>query len=291
MAIDDPLDQIHAQHRDRDQADVLAPVLNVSAIVVGLVNSGIGAAVGIAALLNQLVDTRRGAASAAALHSGLVEAFRTCEGRLETVEEKVKGLDAEEAFVKAARAALMTPRLEKARRMGQILGSTLAQDSPNWQEAAEFIANLEQFGDGDVEAIRILWKVQRNAYHLRPTTGHYMDAGDSSYLKSWPQVMERTRKVGIVDDDWLARCARLGGFGMAVTVQTTSPLQGQAGPIVRITTRAVRLLKLLQLFVDPSAYPAARYHATLGSKTVNDEDEDAALGDGWSDRPTPPVAG
>lgn len=167
----------------------------------------------------------------------------------------------------------MTARLEKARRMGQVLGSTLAADSPNWEEAAEFISDLEEFGDDDIEAIQILWKVQRSAYHLRPTTGYYMDVGDPGYLKSWPEVLKRAREAGIVDDDWLARCARLSGFGMAIAVQTTSPLQGQ-GPIFRLTSRAVRLLKLLNIFVAPDAYPAVRYHATLGSKTVQDEDED-----------------
>lgn len=33
----------------------------------------------------------------------------------------------------------------------------------------------------------------------------------------------------------------------------------------------------------PQLFPAARYHATLGSRLVKDEEEDAALGEGWSD--------
>lgn len=287
MAIDDPLDQVHAQHRDREQTDVLAPVLNVSAIVVGLMSSGLGAAVATAALVNQLLDARRGAASAAALHSGLVDAFRMCEGRLDTVEAKVKGLDAEEAFVKAARAALMTPRLEKARWMGQVLGSTLAADSPNWKEAAEFIGDLEQFGDDDIEAVRIFWKVQRGEYRSNVGADVFMEGDDAAYVASWGKVLTRVKVAGIPVDDWLARCGRLGGFGLVVPVQAQSPLH-RDGLKYRLTTRAVRLLKVLQLFVSPSSYPAARYHATMGSRTVKDEDEDKQLGEGWQSEPVPP---
>ena len=75
---------------------------------------------------------------------------------------------------------------------------------------------------------------------------------------------------------------------MAIPVQATSPLQGQQGPVYRLTTKAVRLMKLLNVYVDPSAYPAARYHPDGSSRTVKDEDEDRTLGPEWRDKPFPP---
>lgn len=285
MAIDDPLDQLHAQHRDRDQTGVLAPVLNVSAIVLGLMNPGIGAAVGIAALVNQLLDTRRSVASAAALHTGLVDAFRMCEGRQETVEEKVKGLDAEEAFVKAARAALMTPRLEKARRMGQILGSTLAADTPNWAEAAEFIATLEDFGDDDIRALKTLWLVQRAGMRVVEDGQRKMSTDANDYTSTWKDVLASAQKAGLGHEEWYSQCGRLTGFGLVLPVQSNQAHQGPGAICYRLTTKATRLLNALGYKADPSAYPKWIYRPGGQKRLVQDHDEYVQFGEGWFETP------
>ena len=50
-------------------------------------------------------------------------------------------------------------------------------------------------------------------------------------------------------------------------------------------SRAVRLLNLLGRNVDPSAYPKVKYDATKEPVTVDDEDAERALGEGWAERP------
>jgi hypothetical protein len=77
----------------------------------------------------------------------------------------------------------------------------------------------------------------------------------------------------------------LAGFGLALPVQPNPAYQVPDATCCRLTGRAVRLLALLGMNVDPSAYPSVRYHPTAGTKTVNDEDEDRALGPGWVDTP------
>jgi hypothetical protein len=53
----------------------------------------------------------------------------------------------------------------------------------------------------------------------------------------------------------------------------------------RLTGRAVRLLQLLGLNVDPGAYPRWKYHPTQQERIVQDEEEEQRLGPGWANTP------
>ena len=176
-------------------------------------------------------------------------------------------------------------RLDKARQYGQIIGGTASQPEPDWQEAAQFIRDLEQFTDGDVLALKTLWRVQRTSYNVKEGDRRMMSTGADNYSKGWKEVLERARTAGFAQDDWYAECARLSGFGLVLQVQANPSYQGPDSVCDRLTGRAVRLLGLLGVNTDPGAYPSVRHHPTLGTKTVNDEDEEAALGPGWVDTP------
>ena len=128
---------------------------------------------------------------------------------------------------------------EKVRRFGRILGATLAEDAPDWQEASEFIRNLEEFSDLDLEALKILWKVQRQAPQVNDATSgrRQMSTNANDYTNTWSGVLSHVEKAGVSKDDWYSRCGRLSGFGLALQVQPSSSSQGTEDTCYRLTGR------------------------------------------------------
>src|SRR5262249_31330291 len=61
-----------------------------------------------------------------------------------TLATKLASELAREALTLAVRQAMFTPRLERAKRFGAVVGSQLASTDPNWTEAIEMIQDLER---------------------------------------------------------------------------------------------------------------------------------------------------
>ena len=252
--------------------------------IIGLLDPTAGALAAVASFVGQFVGDRRRGEKAEALRQGLRDGYGELKGRLAEVEAKAVGPHAEEAFVVAVRQALGSARLDKARRFGRVLGATLAGGTPNWQEAAEFIRNLEEFSDADFDALKTLWRVQQKFYRFRnlsdATLEMSTDAND--YTNTWTGVLDHATRAGFSKDDWYARCGRLSGFGLVAQVPSSV---GPDALCYRLTGRAVRLLGLLGRSTNPGEYPKVKYHATKEPVTVDDEDEESALGDGWAESP------
>src|SRR5262249_30956705 len=235
------------------------------------------------AIRSQEHDAQR----AQAFREGVHERFNVLNGRIETTEKKATGPDAEEATHLAWRHAMNSARLDKARRLGEVLGGTLANDSPNWAEAADFIRTLESLNEADIEGLRILWRVQKQAFREMTSQQRGMSTDANDYTTIWTGVLDRATRAGVSKDDWYSRCARLSGFGLTVLVYPNQSQQGPDAICFRLTGRAVRLLQLLGVNTDPGVYPRWKYHATEEARTVQDEDEERRLGPGWADTPNP----
>jgi len=288
--IDNPLDQIEQQHKNQAPAVSLADTLNVASVLVSLVSPHAAVASALAKITAFGMDyatKRRKEASLTAFQTGLRDAVGDLATNVDEIQKRAAGPDAEDAVMAAIQAADHTARLDKARRFGEIVGNTLKQDSPRWQEASEFIRNLEQLTDADIEALKILWKVQMTAYRsvTKPPAQpvYEMSTNANDFTSTWKEVL--SDKAVISRDDWDARCGRLSGFGLTSAVQPNPVQQSPDMNCFRLTGRAVRLLGLLGRNVNPGAYPTWRYHATKEAVIVKDEDEDRALGEGWADSP------
>jgi len=109
------------------------------------------------------------------------------------------------------------------------------------------------------------------------------DAND--YTEKWTDVLDHATKAGVSKDDWYSRCGRLSGFGLVLPVKANSISQATEDGCYRLTSRAVRLLGLLGRNLDRTAYPKTLYHAAMEPVTVDDEDEESALGEGWAESP------
>lgn len=282
--IDDPFDQVETQHRAAEQGQALTVGLNVAGPLIDiLTGSPAGSLVTLMGIGVQFIADHRKAARAEAFSAALRDALTGVDDRVARIERLVTGPDAEEAIVEAVRSALSASRLDKARRFGQVVGGTLAADSPDWREAAEFVRNLEEFTETDLVALKLLWNNQRNSYRVMTGSQRGMDPNANEYAQKWSGVLDRAEKTGISKDDWYGRCARLSGFGLLVPVRTNQNALGES--VYRLTGRAVRLLGLLGRNIDPKAFPSTRYHSDGRTVTVDDEDDERALGEGWADTP------
>jgi hypothetical protein len=295
-AIDDPLGQTTDQNRDDGSAVSLSLPLNVAPVLLGLLQNPHAAPVAalttVLAFVHDFRDNRRNAARAEALADGFRAGLGELGDRIDILEKRAFGPDAEDAVAKAIQQASNTARLEKIRMFGLVLGGTLKQDSPRWQEAAEFIRDVEQFTEVDVLALKLLWRHQRVAFDAdtNPNERRTMSRRPGDFTSSWGKVLADAAAHGISADDWEARCGRLVGFGLAAPLAPPNP-RVSVSPSTedvcfRLTSRAVRLLELLmEQRLYPKRYPKVLYHPTLGNKTVQDEDDHQRAGQGWYESP------
>ena len=169
--------------------------------------------------------------------------------------------------------------------MGTVIGFALTSENPNWSEVEAFIRNLEELNEADIATLKMLWKTQRGAYKVDAVFGRQMSTNVNDYTSSWNTIVDNARKQGIPRDEWQHRCLRLTGYGLLAPVQPNSTFQGLEDSCYRLTSAGVRLLGLLGRNIDTAAYPAWRYHPSQKPTVVNDEDEEAALGPGCSNKP------
>lgn len=285
--IDEPLDQTAFVHRGADD-ERIATLFGVAGPILGIMSQAQGAAMvaGLAAVVAQFWSKGQVKARLDAFEQAVRDAYLSMGLRIEALERAVESLldapAAQEALAAAVQGVVFSASEDKARRFGRIVGGTLAADAPNWQEADAFIRTLEQVGEDDMHALNVVWNHQRTGARVRGAGGVlHMSTDANDYTGTWSNVMESVVKAGISNDDWESRCARLSGFGLMVTVRANPAHQDTKTTPFRLTGRAGRLMQLLGRNVDPGAYPAVRYHRDGSQRTVQNEDEDRALGEGW----------
>jgi hypothetical protein len=197
------------------------------------------------------------------------------EAAIDEVRQSATG---REAVRIGLRTVLQSQQPQRAYQIGSIIGSTF-RSHRSWEEATEFIQDLERLNRVDIDAIKLLWRHQREVFRTPASVDGQREIsfkGDE-LRDSWGKVVAASRARGISADDWDARCARLGGFGLASPFQFTLAGSGHRSPF-RLTGRAGRFLTLLGRNTEPGAYRAMRYHPTEPERRVEDEDDDAALG-------------
>lgn len=203
--------------------------------------------------------------------------------RLDAVAASMHEPVAEEALLVALQTTVTTTSQSRVRRVARVVARTAASETPIWAEADEFIRSLQQINEADMEGLNILWAVQRSAFRVMTNSGREFSTDMNDYNKGWKDVLEIVAQKSVSKEEWASRCARLSGFGLAVQVPPNMAYQGTGDVCFRLTTRATRLLALLGRSTDPGTYPKAKYHRNEPVRIVNDEDEESALGPGWSD--------
>lgn len=289
--IDDPLDQVKSQYPKQGQS-LLALTTGVGSALVAWLSetavpgsgmaAGLGATLAITNVTASFFTAERVEARAEAFRNELVSTVQEAQLDIRSLASKVEGPDAEDALMTAIRLAMSSARLDKARRFGRVIGTAASEENPVWAEVAEYIRSLEEISDADLEALKILWKFQRQAYRIVDGSGRHMSTDANDYTENWKNVVGNVQKKGLSKDEWASRCARLMGFGMAVTVEPNAGRQAPDDQCYRLTGRGVRLMQLLGRDVNVGSYPRVRTHPVKGQVTVDDEDEDRALEREWT---------
>ena len=240
------------------------------AVLVGaFVPAPVLVALGSISLVASLVGKKKAGRHLAAMNEAANLRFLELKGRFDELEERLEGPQAAEALNAGWQAAVTAASDDKAQLFGRVLGATAAAATPNWNEATDFIHNLQQFTSDDLDALKTLWKMQHVRYQVTPE-GLMMSIKPDDYQAFWTDVVRVARQeLQISEDDWLARCQRLSGFGLALTVQPGTVLGGNGEYSYRITSKGARLLGALGYRVDPNEYPRSLYQPGGATITVN----------------------
>jgi hypothetical protein len=220
-------------------------MMAIAAPFLGLIDPHVSAMVAGGAIVADLFGREQLESRLYELKNSITDRMGAVELSNEEFAAKIGSPLAQEVLTRAVLQTLWTPRVSKIRRFGAIVGSQLAASSPNWDEAAEFVADLETLGDDDVRFLKVLWDVQQSAYRMATASGRGMSTDANEYTPSWTRVIGEAAVSGTAPDDLYARCGRLTGFGLVQAVQNNGAHQGPDHQCYRTTGRAVRLLRLL----------------------------------------------
>jgi hypothetical protein len=228
-----------------ETASLVPAVASAIAGLAGLLgNPAVGAAAAATAFIGRFSAGHRWKTKIEAMIEGFRRRFEEVGGRLDRLEAIASDPLVEDVLSAALVQTMLSPRVELARRYGRVLGATLAADAPRWEEAGEFIRDLERLTDDDLRALSLLWRVQQAGQ----LTDGEMSTDANHYTSTWTEVLSHVGQARITRDDWYSRCGRLVGFGLANEVQRNPTHQSPSDACFRITGRAVRLMSLLGEF-------------------------------------------
>ena len=140
---------------------LLSTFVQIGTTYLGLFDPTMAAAVAVANILGDALSRAAQMRKLEELQAACQQFVSSDDLKREVLAAKLSSDDAKDAIVAAVLQTLRSTRLDQVKRYGAVLGSQLARDDPNWAEAAEFIRDLERFSDDDVDALKILWRVDR----------------------------------------------------------------------------------------------------------------------------------
>lgn len=228
--IDDPIDAVKKQHPEQPDR-VLDLILNVAGALApygGVVNA-----------IRQHFSADGANVRTRALLDSLEEAIRDTEASIHQIRQRMESPQFIQALIVAVTESIRTPDPQQIRRFGAVLGGSAATGL-DFTEAAALIRDLAQLTESDLEAVRILYSVQKPVVAAGVVT---TDA--NRYTETVHEVLAEADRRKIPRDEFYARCARLSGFGLALEVQRNEGRFGPGDHCFRLTKRAALLVSLL----------------------------------------------
>jgi hypothetical protein len=241
--IDDPQDQIDSQY-PIEEGSILTPLLAFIAPFIGLQPeaAAIAAVIGATGVVADFLSRRRAEERTNVLFRSMQEELRQSSVTRSKVEAEMSKDVAQEAVITATLQTLRTPSYEKIWRFGKVVGSALRAEAPDWERATEFVRDLEQLNDRDLEAMGLLWSVQ----HPHEAAPGRMHTDANRYTGEWNRVIgAAAERFKWHTDELYSRCGRLTGFGLALEVQPNGSFQGPGDHCFRLTGKGVQLLRIL----------------------------------------------
>jgi len=230
--IDDPLEAVDKEYEDK-RDPIAKTILEIATElepfgilkVLKIIFSKEATTTRFEALIKQLIlEVRR-----------LDNAGRLLRDRLESDEVK-------ETVIAALNESARTIDLEKIKRFAAIVGSSFDSKRTNksWDDPATYIRDLAQLGDRDIQALQILYSIQKDLF-----LGKHLALDPNSYTKKNDEVLKLVDDSGMPRDEFYSRCSRLNGFGLAIEVQRNEGRVSPSDHCFRITTRGRELVSII----------------------------------------------
>ena len=234
MSIDDPIEATKNQWKEQpDRAlEVILEVAGTMVPFAGIVN-----------VVRKYFSADTVNGKVEALLRALENEVRRLGKKLESLSDKLESPEFAETLVVAVTETIRTTSNNKIQRFGSILGLALASDaiSTTWDDAASYIRDISQLGEEDIQALRILYSVQKDIYALRTYS-----TDPNPYTEKIKEVVTAVDRSGLSRDDFYSRCSRLSGFGLALEVQRNDGRMSPGDHCFRLTKRGVQLLELIK---------------------------------------------
>jgi hypothetical protein len=175
---------------------------------------------------------------------------------LQRLREQLRSPGFVETLITAVDYAVRTANLRKVRRFAAILADGLVLDDQSerrWEEATQFIRDVSELGEADIEVLKVLHSVQGNlsssyfAPVQRDATGKrsQLSPDPHPFIERLQQVLNRIDQLEVPRDEFYSRCARLSGFGLVLEVPREPQFQSPGDYCYRITLRGKRLVEVL----------------------------------------------
>jgi hypothetical protein len=230
--IDDPLEAVDKQYRDG--RDYIFDKLWRAAAELG--------PYGILNALKVLFSRETTAARFEAFIQELRNQVYRLEAQGRLLKERVESPEFQETLIAAMNETARTTDRERTKRFALIVSGSLdkSRTMKSWDDAAAYIRDLAQLGERDIQALEILYAVQKDLFLGK---SHPLDP--NTYTAKNNDVLELAYQSSMPPDEFYSRCARLNGFGLAIEVQRNDTRVSPGDHCFRLTTRGRELISIL----------------------------------------------
>ena len=229
--IDDPLEAIDKQYEDKKD-QIFDKIWRAAAELepFGVVNA-----------LKVLFSKEATTARFEAFIQQLILEVRRLENEGRLLREKVESSEFQETIIAGMNETARTIDIEKIKRFAIIVGSSLdsKRKAKSWDDAAAYIRDISQLGDRDIQALQILYSVQKDLFVGK------VPLDPNSYTEKNSEVLKLAHESGIPRDEFYSRCGRLNGFGLAIEVQRNDVRVSPSDHCFRLTTRGRELVSII----------------------------------------------
>jgi hypothetical protein len=239
-SIDDPIEAVR-RHYLEEQFDPLGIALGVLTPIHPLAKVG--------SAIKKFFSQKEAKARVEALFLATEWYIRNHDKRIEDIEEKLEFPVFQETIVIAVNKSVQSASYRKVKRFATILGyeAVYGGTEESLEDAAEFIRTLEELGENDIKALRVL--------HRHQIQYKYQDY--DTVIDLYRHILPRIEKAGFTKDDFYSRCSRLSGYGLVLRLDIRAkvnwiPPDDQA---FRITELGKKLADILLSAKDEEIIP------------------------------------
>lgn len=233
--IDDPLEATSNQYPAETGNPTFDLALEVAASVVP--------PLGVASALRRHFSEKGRRERFEALFQAIGNEIRGNRKEIKDVREHLDSPEFINTLIIAINKTIETSNRTKIQRFASVLskGITSDEDRINWDEISEFIRDLSELGEADIETLSVLCTAQKRLFTQGPMT---TDPNAYTYLHK--NVLQKVDQQGIPHEEFYSRCARLNSYGLVFEVQRNPTRMKPGEHCFRVTSRGRKLFEMLE---------------------------------------------